>query len=46
VVWELGYAGGLTALAVALVAFVQPEEPPFGLDREQAEHVRIIADPW
>lgn len=40
--WGLGYAGGLTALAVALVAFVQPERGPFGLDREQAEHVRII----
>ena len=40
--WGLGYAGGLAALAVALVAFVQPAVPPFGLDREQAEHVRII----
>jgi UMF1 family MFS transporter len=40
--WGLGYAGGLAALAVALVAFVQPAVPPFGLDREQAEHVRIV----
>lgn len=40
--WGLGYAGGLAALAVALAAFVQPATPPFGLDREQAEHVRII----
>jgi len=40
--WGLGYAGGLAALAVALVAFIQPAIPPFGLDREYAEHVRII----
>ncbi len=40
--WGLGYAGGLVALAVALVAFVQPEVPLFGLDRQQAEHVRIV----
>lgn len=40
--WGLGYAGGLAALALALVAFVQPAIPPFGLNREQAEHVRII----
>ena len=40
--WGLGYAGGLAALAVALLAFVQPATPAFGLDREQAEHVRIV----
>ena len=40
--WGLGYAGGLTALAVVLVAFVQPATPPLGLSREQAEHVRIV----
>ncbi len=40
--WGFGYAGGLAALAVALVAFILPEEPLLRLDREQAEHVRII----
>lgn len=38
--WGLGYAGGLAALVVALVVFVQAETPPFGLDKAQAEHVR------
>ncbi|MEZ5669031.1 MAG: MFS transporter [Alphaproteobacteria bacterium] len=40
--WGLGYAGGLACLAVALVVFVQPETPPFGLDKTQAEDVRIL----
>ena len=40
--WGLGYIGGLAALGVALFAFVQPERPPFALDRGQAEHIRII----
>ncbi|MBC8159388.1 MAG: MFS transporter, partial [Alphaproteobacteria bacterium] len=41
--WGLGYAGGLSCLALGLVLFVQPEQPLFGLDREAAEHVRITA---
>ncbi|MBL6928367.1 MAG: MFS transporter [Rhodospirillales bacterium] len=41
--WGLGYAGGLSCLAIGLVLFVQPEQPLFGLDREAAEHVRITA---
>jgi UMF1 family MFS transporter len=40
--WALGYAGGLVCLAVALFVFVQPAQPPFGLDRAAAEHVRIV----
>ncbi len=40
--WGLGYAGGLAALAVALVAFIWPEQPPFGLDPGSAEQVRIV----
>lgn len=40
--WGLGYAGGLACLAVSLVVFVQPETPPFGLDKSSAEHVRIL----
>jgi UMF1 family MFS transporter len=39
--WGLGYAGGLVCLALALVLFVQPEDPLFGLRKESAEHVRI-----
>jgi MFS transporter, UMF1 family len=39
--WGLGYAGGLACLILALVAFVQPERPLFGLDKASAEHVRI-----
>lgn len=41
--WGLGYAGGLAALVVALVVFVQADTPPFGLDKAQAEHVRATA---
>lgn len=40
--WSLGYAGGLAALGIALVFFIEPEYPPFGLDRETAEHVRLV----
>jgi MFS transporter, UMF1 family len=40
--WGIGYAGGLACLALSLVVFVQPEPPPFGLDRAAAEHVRIV----
>jgi MFS transporter, UMF1 family len=39
--WGLGYAGGLVCLILALVAFVQPERPLFGLDKQAAEQVRI-----
>lgn len=39
--WGLGYAGGLACLVVALVVFVQPETPPFGLDASSQENVRI-----
>ncbi len=39
--WGLGYAGGLAALVIALLAFVQAETPLFGLDKATAEHIRI-----
>lgn len=39
--WGLGYAGGLAALVLALLAFVQAETPLFGLDKTTAEHIRI-----
>ncbi len=41
--WALGYAGGLACLVIALFGFVEPETPPFGLDPENAEHVRVVA---
>ena len=41
--WGLGYAGGLSCLAVALVGLVQAENPWFGLDKDTAEHVRATA---
>jgi len=40
----LGYLGGLTCLALALFVFIQPETPPFGLDKKSAEHVRTTRD--
>lgn len=39
--WSLGYLGGLSAMAIALFVFVQPEPPLFGLDGDTFEHVRI-----
>ncbi|MEQ9569042.1 MAG: MFS transporter, partial [Longimicrobiales bacterium] len=38
--WALGYFGGLLAMGVALVVFILPETPPFGLDAETGQHVR------
>lgn len=38
--WGLGYAGGLACLVVALYVFVDVADPPFGLDKAEAEHVR------
>ncbi|MBC7905335.1 MAG: MFS transporter [Rhodospirillaceae bacterium] len=39
--WGLGYVGGLTALALALVGLVLPEQPWFGIPKDNAAHVRI-----
>lgn len=41
--WGLGYLGGLACLVLVLVVFVEPEVPPFGLDRTSAEHIRAAA---
>ena len=41
--WGVGYAGGLICLVVALLALVQADPPPFGLDKGAAEHVRAVA---
>ena len=40
--WGLGYAGGLSCLAICLVIFVQPDPPLFGLSGDTAEQVRIV----
>jgi UMF1 family MFS transporter len=47
--WALGYLGGLLAMAVALVGFVQPEEPWFGFSLEAGENIRattILVGIW
>lgn len=41
--WGLGYAGGLFCLVIALLVFVQVEQPPFGLDRQTSEHIRATS---
>jgi UMF1 family MFS transporter len=38
--WGLGYAGGLVCLTLALVAFVEVDNPWFDFDRGASEHVR------
>ncbi len=38
--WGLGYVGGMVCMAIALVGFVQPEVPWFGLTTEAGWNVR------
>ncbi len=38
--WGLGYVGGLVCLGIALIAFVQPEVPWFGMSTEAGWNVR------
>ena len=40
--WGLGYVGGLVALALCLVGFVQTDKPWFGLSKDNAENVRAV----
>lgn len=40
--WGLGYGGGLVALILCLVGFVQADPPPLGLDRDKLETVRVV----
>ncbi len=40
--WGLGYFGGLAAMVATLFLFVQAETPLLGLDKESAEHVRVV----
>lgn len=47
--WALGYAGGLVALVLALVGFVQPDVPWFGISRENGFNYRatcLLAAAW
>ena len=39
--WAFGYLGGLIALALALVLFVQPEIPAFGFTKLNGENIRV-----
>ena len=38
--WGVGYIGGLAAMVVALVAFINPETPWFGFSTEDGAHIR------
>ena len=38
--WSLGYLGGLSAMALAWVALVEPTEPWFGFSRDNGENFR------
>ena len=38
--WGVGYVGGLVCLVVALVAFVQPETPWFGIGKAEIFNIR------
>ena len=38
--WSFGYVGGLVALAIALLLFVNPDIPIFNLDKSAHEHIR------
>ena len=38
--WGLGYVGGLLAMGIAMVGFVSPETPWFGISKEAGAHIR------
>lgn len=38
--WGLGYVGGLAALVLALLGLVMPDQPWFGIPKEEAAHIR------
>ena len=37
--WGLGYLGGLLALLLSLFFLVEPETAPFGLNKEEGQHI-------
>lgn len=47
--WALGYLGGLLAMVVALVGFIRPEQPWFGLSTVDGQNVRattVLVSVW
>lgn len=38
--WGVGYIGGLLAMFIAMIGFISPEIPWFGLSKEAGEHIR------
>ena len=38
--WGMGYVGGLLAMVVALMGFINPEVPWFGLSKQTGAHIR------
>ena len=40
--WGLGYAGGIGCLLLVLGLFVLADPLPFGLERDEAEHIRFV----
>jgi MFS transporter, UMF1 family len=47
--WGAGYIGAIFALGAVLVILLLPDTPPFGLDADSLEHIRItmvIAGAW
>ena len=47
--WGAGYLGGLLAMLVAMVGFVSPDVPWFGLDIDTGEHIRatnVLVAAW
>jgi MFS transporter, UMF1 family len=39
--WSLGYLAGIIALSLLLFGVIRPEPPPFGLDADAAEPIRV-----
>ena len=39
--WGFGYIGAILSLGLVLGVLILPEMPPFGLDADRAEHIRI-----
>jgi MFS transporter, UMF1 family len=39
--WSLGYLAGIIALTLLLFGIIRPEPPPFGLDADAAEPIRV-----
>lgn len=39
--WGIGYVGAIACLIIVLVTLILPDSPPFGLDADAAEQIRI-----